>query len=175
MFQSIDLADLSDSPIRMNWKYIEEKLGCERAEVYRLLQEADRLGLLRELTIRYDHEKWLQNSQVKGCLVVMACVERRDFARTPEEGAQAVCDVVEEVRKGIAPSHPLRKIFVIPNGHLAPRARPLPWRRALEMLEAVPREFESRGYEASLGSYGYPKLIQLAINAHKLGYVGRVV
>ncbi len=175
MFQSIDLADLSASPVRMNWKYIEDRLGCERSEIYGLLQKADRLGLLRSLTIEYDHEKWMQSSSEKGCLVVMACVERRDLARELSECASAVCEAVNAVKRDVAPKQVMRQVFVIPNGHLAPRAKPLPWKRALEILQAVPPALKAQGYEATLGSYGYPKLIQLAINAHKLGYVGRVV
>src|ERR1700722_10032021 len=161
MFQSVDLADLSASPVRMNWKYIEARLGCERSEIYRLLQEADKMGLLRSLTIEYDHEKWMQNSSEKGCLVVMACVERRDLARELDECAEAVCEAVEAVKRDVAPRHVMRQVFVIPNGHLAPSAKPLPWKRALEVLQAVPPALAARGFDASLGAYGYPKLIQL--------------
>jgi hypothetical protein len=65
-------------------------------------------------------------------------------------------------------------VFVIPNGHLAPRQKPVDSSQAIEVLRDLTDALASRGYKARLNSYGYSKVIQLGINAHKLGYVSRV-
>lgn len=177
LFQSIDLDNRADSPIRINWKFLEKALGLPREKIRELLSEASTRGLMHTLTIDYDHECWLRQSSEKGCFVIMSCVERQDLERDRKECVEAYCDAVDEVREAVLnDGHTLRNVFVIPNGHLAPRAgNGLPWREALSVLMDIPPALEKRGYEAALNSYGYTKLIDLGINAHKIGYVLRVV
>jgi hypothetical protein len=176
MFRTIDLADLTHSPIKMNWKHIEATLGCSRKDVFQLFEEADAKGLLRALTIQYDHEQWLKHSREKGCLVVMTGIERGDLARDPKERADAFCGAIDLVKRDVVGSgQVLKHVFVVPNGHLAPRAKPVPWEDALTVLKTLPPALSKRRYKAALNSFGYPKLIELAINAHKVGYVLRVV
>jgi hypothetical protein len=107
----------------------------------------------------------------------MTCIEETDLARETSERARAYCDTIDAVQQSIVnPDQVLQHIFVVPNGHLAPRSGPgLPWREALEVLQELPPALAERGYVAALNSYGYTKQISLAISAHKLGYVLRVV
>jgi hypothetical protein len=176
MFQKIDLADLAHSPLKWDWRFIENALGCTRQDVHRLLANADRMGLLKGLTIDYDHEQWMKHSKEKGCLVVMTGIEKADLSRGADERADAFCDAIDEVKHDITgPGHVLREIFVVPNGHLAPRAEPVEWTEALEVLKTFPPALKRRRYRARLNSYGYPKLIELAMSAHKRGYLLRAV
>jgi hypothetical protein len=132
---------------------------------------------MQNLTIDYDHECWLSHSSKKGCFVVMTCVEESDLKRSRDDCASAYCDAIDKIRKAVLnPDQVLRDVFVVPNGHLAPRSGSgLPWEQALEVLQSLPPALNERGYRACLNSYGYTKLIRLSINAHKIGYVLRVV
>lgn len=183
LFQTIKLDEPeSESPIWVNWEYLERKLGLPREKVERLMHEARQCGLMERLTIDYDHERWLRHSRKKGCLVVMTCVEPADLDREINEVADAYCDAIDKLVKMPAPlgllgeGDTLEQVFVVPNGHLNARSGPgIDWQRALVVLDSLPPALEQRGYQAALNSYGYEKLIRLAINAHKLGYVLRVV
>jgi hypothetical protein len=183
LFQTIDLDQPElESPIWINWDYVEQHLGLSRTAVQALMHKARELGLMQRLTIDYDHERWLRHSRTKGCLVIMTCVEESDLTREHHELADTYCDTIdrlvrEEAPRGLlSPGQDLHEVFVVPNGHLDARSRTgLDWRKALAVLEALPPALMERGYTASLNSYGYEKLIRLAINAHKLGYVLRVV
>jgi hypothetical protein len=176
MFQRIELGDLTNSPLKWDWRYMERELGCTRQDVHRLLQTAGRKGLLRRLTNDYEHEEWMKHSQEKGCLVVMSGIEQEDLERDPGERAAAYCEAVDLVKRDVTgPGHVLRDVFVVPNGHLAPRADPVEWQKALAVLQTFPPALKQRRYRARLNSFGYPKLIQLAIHAHKRGYLLRAV
>jgi DNA-binding Lrp family transcriptional regulator len=176
-FQDIKIGELAESPFRMNWQYLEESLGLSRQEIRDKLREAERMGLLRSLTINYDHEKWMQYSREKGCLVAMTCVEESDLRRDANECVEAYCDAIDAIKGAvIGKKQSLKYIYVVPNGHLAARSGTgLPWEEVLEVLQRLPPALNKRGYKAKLNSYGYTKVINLAINAHKLGYVLRVV
>lgn len=172
----------SESPLWVNWEYLQDSLGVSREEVNALMYLARELGLLTSMSLNVDHERWLRHSRIKGCLVVMACVEESDLRREKAEIASGFCSVINDLVKSPAPrgllgdGDELNEVFVVPNGHLAPRAGPgLDWRQALEVLQALPSALEEQGYTAQLGSYGYEKLITLAINAHKRGYTLCVV
>jgi len=177
LFQSIDISNQAESPIKVNWSFLEDQLGIRRKEVRELLRTADRLGLMRQLTIDYEPEAWLGHSEDKGCFVVMTCVEESDLDRSLKDCANAYCDEIDAIRASVlSEDQVLDDVFVVPNGHLAPRAGDgLPWKETLKVLQALPLELEQRGYNALLNSYGYTKLIRLTINAHKIGYVLRVV
>jgi hypothetical protein len=177
LFQSIDLVQQENSPVRINWKYLEKQIGLTREDLRDLFRKASALRLMRGLTIDYDHECWLRHSSEKGCFVIMTCVEASDLERDRNDCVNAYCDAVDEIRDAVLnKGHTMQHVFVVPNGHLAPRAgNGLPWKDALEVLLDLPPALEKRGYEAALNSYGYTKLIELGINAHKLGYVLRVV
>lgn len=183
LFQSIDLDEPDhDSPVWVNWGYLEASLDLPRERVSSLMHEARKLGLMRRLTIDYDHERWMRHSRVKGCLVVMTCVEESDLERSIDDIASGYCDAIDDLIKEEAPrgilgeGQKLDKIFVVPNGHLDARSGTgLKWEEALAVLQGLPPALLERGYDASLSSYGYEKLIRLAINAHKRGYTLRVI
>lgn len=183
LFKHVDL-DKPDSasPVWINWEYLQNALSLGREEINALMHSARELGLLRTMSLDVDHERWLRHSRIKGCLVVMTCVEESDLRRDRVEIAAGFCSVINDLVKSPAPrgllgdGDELRAVFVVPNGHLAPRAGPgLDWRRAMDVLQALPPALEEQGYRAQLGSYGYEKLITLAINAHKRGYTLCVV
>ncbi len=183
LFQSIDLDDPElESPVWINWEFLEENLGLPHDAILTLMHKARTLGLMQRLTIDYDHERWLRHSRTKGCLVVMTCVEEADLVREPHEVAEAYCDAIDRLAREEAPrgllsrGQELNKVFVVPNGHLDAQSRTgLDWHQALALLQVLPPALLGRGYDAAPNSYGYEKLIRLAINAHKLGYVLRVV
>lgn len=183
LFQAVDLDQPeSESPILVNWEYLQRQLGLSREGVAILMHTARQLGLLTSMSLDVDPERWLKHSRVKGCLVIMTCVEESDLRRARAEITKTYCDIVDDLVKAPPPKGLLGKedqltdIFVVPNGHLAARAGPgLDWKRALEVLQAVPPALQERGYKAHLSSYGYEKLIKLTINAHKRGYMLYVV
>jgi hypothetical protein len=183
LFKGVDLDQPeAESPIWVNWDYLQSKLGLSRERVNALMHSSRELGLLTSMSLDVDHERWLKHSRIKGCLVIMACVEEGDLRRAKAEVATGLCNIVDDLVKAPAPrgllgdGDELRDVFVVPNGHLAARAGPgLDWERALEVLQALPPALEARGYRAHLSSYGYEKLIKLAINAHKRGYMLCVV
>jgi hypothetical protein len=112
----------------------------------------------------------------------MTGVEEADLRRDVQGLASAFADMIEELVREAPPKgllnegHELRRVFVVPNGHLNARSGPgLDWTKALTVLRALPPELEERGFEVELNSYGYEKLIRLAINAHKRGYLLRVL
>ena len=183
IFQEINLDESEwETPVLVNWKYLERSLRLPRQKVEALMHEARKLGLMRQLTIDYDHERWLRHSRVKGCLVIMTCVEQTDLERDIDEIATKYCDTVDRLTKEKVPrgllsdGQELRRVFVVPNGHLDARSGPgLDWKEALSVLQELPPALTKRGYDVTLNSYGYEKLIRLAINAHKLGYTLRVV
>jgi hypothetical protein len=183
LFQSVDLDESEwESPVLVNWDFLQQKLGLPREAVTGLVAKARQLGLMERLTIDYNHERWLRHSRTKGCVVVMTCVEPADLERDPREIADAYCDAVdrlvrEEPPRGLlSAGQDLREVFVIPNGHLDVGSRTgLYWGDVLPILQGLPPALAARGYEAHLNSYGYEKLIRLAINAHKMGYVLRVI
>lgn len=182
-FQTIDLDEPEWlSPVMVNWDYLEEELGLPREHLTELMHKAQKLGLMQKLTIDYDHERWLRHSRIKGCLVIMACVEETDLRRKDGSVATAFCNAVDELVQEKPPcgilsdGQELTKIFVVPNGHLNPRSGPgLDWQKALPILQSIPNALTENGYEAFLSSYGYEKLIRLSINAHKRGYTLRVI
>lgn len=182
LFQGVNLDQPeAESPIWVNWEYLEQELDLPRERITNLMHTARELGLMQRLTIDYDHERWLRHNRVKGCLVVMTCVEPTDLERDENEIIQAYCGAVDRLVKEEAPrgllneDHELKQVFVVPNGHLDRSGPGINWEPALKVLQTLPPALEERGYDASLNSYGYEKLVRLAINAHKLGYVLRVV
>ena len=178
LFQEVPLDD-TERAIAINWGYLERKLELSRAEVEALVAEAAERGLLRGMDIDYDHVRWMKQSADKGLLVIMACVEKRDLTRRPREYLGGVVEAVEEIVAGVvneAQHQFLRRIVIVPNGHLDPRGdNRMPWTSVLAVLEAIPPVLSRRGFDVSLNSYGHAKMIELAINAHPLGYVLRTV
>ena len=183
IFKRVDLDQpLAESPIWINWDYLQHELGLPREAVAALVYSARQLGLLTSMSGDVDHERWLKHSRIKGCLVIMTCVEESDLRRTKDEIAKGFCDTVDDLVRAPPPrgllgeGDNLSEVFVVPNGHLAARAgQGLKWEPTLAVLQTLPPALEARGYQAHLSSYGYEKLIALAINAHKRGYTLSVV
>jgi hypothetical protein len=178
LFQNVPL-DGEEHAISINWSYLERQLGMSRLEVERLLRRASARGLLQRMEIDYDHVKWMRQSADKGVLLIMACVERRDLVRPPREYLDGVVNVVDEIASGVVNRERgqfLREVVVVPNGHLDPRSdNKMPWTSVLAILEAIPPVLEAGGFHAHLNSFGHAKILELAINAHPLGYVLRTV
>jgi len=175
-FQSIDLSG-PEGPIRINYQYLQKELEIDRSELRKLMAMADSMGLLQRLTIFYDHEKWMKSSKEKGCLVVMTGVEDDDLRRNRNHLVRDYCDVIDEIRTSVTNgTQRLRHVFVVPNGHLAPRAQAnIRWEESVQVIDDLVAALKERGYKAARNSYGYTKIIELAINAHKLGYLLRVI
>jgi hypothetical protein len=178
LLQNVDLA-AEDSVLQVKWDVVAQRLGVEADTAKRLLGQARERRLIDHVTIAVDHNQWMKHSDNKGCLVVMACAEQQDTGRSDGEVAEGVASVVHDCLTRITnEAQWLDWICLVPNVHLAPR-EPVPedgGARALEMLMAIRRRLEhdfSGGVH--LASFGYSKIIDLAINAHPIGYQIRVV
>lgn len=174
-FKSVDIFDPEGSPVLVNWRKLEERLGLDREQLNMLLAKADQMGLLRRLTIEYDHAKWMRWSRNKGCLVIMTCVEKSDY----QDGniVERFCDEVTTIRdKIVSGSQELTEVIIVPNVHLTTREDiGDDWEKTITLLQNAKRKLEERDFHVQLNSFGYAKNILLAINAHKLGYVFRSI
>lgn len=169
--------DAEDSPVTLNWEALEAQLSLSRESIEALLAEARGLGLLRSLTIAVDHERWMLASADKGSLLVMSCVETIDLTRDRVELIEAFCEEVVAIRDGIVGAgDTLTRAVVMPNVHLAPRVKPPGDSEAVvELLKKMTAALTGEGFVAEMASFGYSKMLRLAINAHPLGYVLRVI
>jgi hypothetical protein len=178
LLQDVDLT-AENSALQVNWGVVTQHLGLDKEAAVRLLKQASAQRLIDHVTIAVDHNQWMRESNNKGCLVVMACAEQQDTRRSDAEISQGVVAVVQDCLSRITNTAQwLDWICLVPNVHLAPR-EPAPddgGARALEMLlaarELLDRRIDSRVH---LASFGYSKIIELAINAHPIGYQIRVI
>lgn len=175
-FMKCDLV-AEDSPIAINWDALEAHLSLPRESVEELLDEARQKGLLRTLTIAVEHERWMLTSTNKGSLLVMSCVEESDLARDQADLADAFCAEVVAIKNGIiGKGDTLSNAVVMPNVHLSPRATPPDdSNAAVELLKTMTAALSEQGFAVEMASFGYSKMLRLAINAHPLGYVLRVI
>lgn len=174
-FQSIDILNLGDSPIEIKWEAFAKKLAMSEAELRKLMARAYEMGLLRHLTINYNFEKWLMHSNVKGCLVVMACIEKEDYEKG--ELVDTFCNEVIAIHNGvIGKDNVLDTIVIVPNTHLVEPARlGQDWGKNIKLLEKLRQGLVANGFKAKLASFGYTKIMHLVIHGHKLGYVYRSI
>ena len=172
-FRSVDIFDPENSPVYVNWSALEDRLQLSRDQLQLLMGKADEMGLLRRLTIDYDHARWMRHSSIKGCLVVMVCVEQTDYEN--EGVVRLSCNEIINIRSSIIDvEDTLTKVFLVPNVHLTgKRCVGEDHVKNGKILNAMKVELETLGLEVELNSYGYAKNIILAICAHKLGYVFR--
>lgn len=178
LLQNVDLT-AEDSVLQVKWDIVAQRLGVDRDAAMRLLEQAHAQRLVDHVTIAMDHNQWMKHSDNKGCLVVMACAEQQDIRRSDSEIAEGVVSTVRDCLSRITNAAQwIDWICLVPNVHLAPR-EPAPedgGARALEMLVATRNRLDhdiSSGVH--LASFGYSKIIDLAINAHPIGYQIRVV
>lgn len=178
LLQDVDLT-AEESVLQVNWDTVARRLGVPEDVAVKLLKQAHAQRLVEHVTIAMDHNQWMKHSDNKGCLVIMVCAEQGDSRRRDTEIAKGVSSVVHACLTRITnPAQWLDWICLVPNVHLAPR-EPVPTdggARALEMLFAT-RERLDQDYNCGvhLASFGYSKIIDLAINAHPIGYQIRVV
>jgi hypothetical protein len=176
LFEQGDVDELGNGLIDIRMEYLVEKTGAkDEAEANRILRRLNAMGLLRGLTIDYDHSKWMKHSRIKGCLVVNVCIVKSDYAKKGLE--KKVASVILDLRKKILRGFKkgiLKHIFIIPNAHLAPSnelgGNP---EKEISILKAIKEELIGQGFDVVLNSYGYAKDIVEAINAYKGGYVFR--
>lgn len=178
LLQDVDVT-AEDSVLEVKWDTVARRLGVDRGTAEGLLEQAIAQRLVDRLTIAVDHNQWMKHSDNKGCLVVMACAEQQDSRRDDTEIAEGVASVVRDCLTRITNSSQwLDWLCLVPNVHLAPR-EPVPedgGARALEMLIATrDRLNDDFSGGVHLASFGYSKIIDLAINAHPIGYQIRVV
>lgn len=178
LLQDVDLAS-DESALEVKWDIVARRLGISEDAAKELLEQAQAQRLVEHVTIAMDHNQWMKHSDNKGCLVVMACAEQHDIHRSDVDIAEGVASVVDACISRITNSAQwLDCICLVPNVHLAPR-EPVPedgGARALEMLVAIREKLElDFEIKVHLASFGYSKIIELAINAHPIGYQIRVV
>ena len=175
-FRHVDLAQ-EDGPLAVNWAFLQRQLGADRESVKARVARARALGLLPGMAIDYDHEAWMAASRNKGCLLVMMCVEDRDLRRERRELLDAFGGVVMRICDGIVGGGEwLERVYIMPNVHLGPRAElATDAGRTVALMEAAAGELRARDLSCELNSFGYSKMLQLAINAHPMGYVLRVI
>lgn len=174
-FESMDIFKLEGSPIEIKWDALAKKLGMDNAKLRKLLAQVYNMGLLRRLTIDYNYEKWMKHSNVKGCLVVMTCIENKDYER--EGLVDAFFDEVVTIRQNIiSKDQILDTVIIVPNTHLTEPGRlGQRWDKNVELLERLKQKFIGKGFTVQLASFGYAKTLHLVIHGHKLGYVYRSI
>ena len=178
LFEHIDLADVDNSPIILRRDWIAAKLGgISEGELEALLAKLHEMRLLHALTIEFDHRKWLQHAETKGCLVVMVCIEEKDYERGNIE--QLATDTISKAYHDlfgaeIQSKKKIKKIFVIPNAHLSPEIG-TDHKRNLKILNRIVNNLKKSGFDIALNSYGYAKDIELAIIGHPQEYVLRCI
>lgn len=178
LLQNVDVT-AQNSVLQVNWEVIAQHLGLDQDAAIRLLKQAHEQRLIDHFTIAVDHNRWMKQSDNKGCLVVMACAEQQDTQRSDTEITEGVVAVVQDCLSRITNTAQwVDWICLVPNVHLAPR-EPAPddgGARALEMLVTI-RDGLGHHFDSGvhLASFGYSKIIDLAINAHPIGYQIRVV
>ncbi|RZB28863.1 MAG: hypothetical protein AEth_01739 [Candidatus Argoarchaeum ethanivorans] len=177
IFEHIDLMDTNNSPIILRRDWIAEKLGISRDELEALLAKLHEMRLLDALTIEFDHRKWLRHAETKGCLVVMVCIEEKDYERDNIE--QLATDTITKAYHDlfgveIQLKKKIKKIFVIPNAHLSSDIG-TDHKRNLKILNRIVNNLKKLGFDVALNSYGYAKDIELAIIGHPQEYVLRCV
>ncbi len=178
-FRDVCIDGSRRGPVRIDWAHLREALGLETDEIRSLLQMAHQGGLISGLTLNYNHRPWMRLSHDKGCLVVMICVEESDYARTSTEVARSAIKAIGSIRSAvIGKKHGrdrLNHIFLVPNVHLGVRVvvgRDTD--RNIAILRGIERGLQ-RNWTVKTNSYGYTKIVELAINAHVIGFVSRTV
>lgn len=166
-----------DAPIRLvvDWRKLARKMHINQDRLKALMNEAVNLGLLKNLTIEYDFERWMSVSRDKGCLLVMAFVEMSDYTRGGEIPEMACAEILK-IRDGLINSgyDVIRHAYIVPNAHLGDRDNlGDDMNKNIAILETVRDKLSVRGLAVQLNSFGYAKTLRLVINAHKLGYVYR--
>jgi DNA-binding Lrp family transcriptional regulator len=165
--------------LKVDWGEASSQLGISETAARKLLDEVYARHLIRGLTVDVDHNRWMKVSDNKGCLVVMACVEATDRARDVDEITGGLTRVVEDCVVRITnDSQWIDAACLVPNVHLAPR-EPAPddgGEHALSTLLSTRAALESYfDFDIHLASFGYSKIIDLAINAHPVGFQIRAV
>lgn len=168
-----------DTPvhIKVDWPKLARKIGVSMDRLTALMNEAINLGLLKGLTIEYDFERWMRVSHEKGCLLVMAFVEKSDYTRIMEV-TEGTCTEVLTIRDQLTKSgyDVIKQAYIVPNAHLGDGDKAgSDMTRNVAILESIKNKLADRGLLTQLNSFGYAKTLRLVINAHKLGYVYRRV
>lgn len=177
MFAHIDLTDVDNSPIIINRDWIADELEMNRDELEALLAKLHEMRLLHALTIEFDHRKWLQHGETKGCLVVMVCIEENDYKR--DNINQLATDTITKAYRDLfgverQSKKRIKKIYIIPNAHLSPEIG-TDHKKNLKILNRIVKKLKGLGFDAALNSYGYAKDIELAIIGHPQEYVLRCI
>lgn len=177
MFEHIDLTDVNNSPIILNRDWIVAKLGIDRDELEALFAKLYEMKLLDALTIEYNHKKWLQHCETKGCLVVMVCIEENDYEK--HNIKQLATDIITKAYQDlfgveIQSKKRIKTIYVIPNAHLSPDIG-TDHKKNLTILKGIVNNLKRLNFDTVLNSYGYAKDIELAIIGHPQEYVLRCI
>jgi len=174
-FQSVDIFHLSNSPIQIEWDYVQKKLKMSKDEFEQLRRELYQKGIFRGLTIDYNYDKWMRHSKNKGCLVVMSCVEKHDYEN--DCLAERFCEEVLKIRNSIISENQiLDTVVIVPNAHFTePEQLGQQWDKNIEILETCRSVLREKVMKVKLTSFGYGKNFHLFIHGHKLGYVFRSI
>jgi len=173
-FQEIDLHNLYESPLRLNWIYICNKLGVAEGDAKTLLDMLYGKRVLCQLTTALDYEAWLEVMDHKGCLVLMSCIEGKDY-NVASEVLEKVVNEIKTIRSQlIGMNYDLRDIIIVPNVHLATQDELGPDHEAnWSILTQLKKGFINEGFNTKLASYGCAKFVRLVIHGHPLGYIFR--
>jgi hypothetical protein len=168
-FRNIDLA--SEDFINIDWEKLAVNLNISLDRVLKLRDRAYSRGLLRNLTIEYDLQKWLHHSRNKGVIVVMTCIEACDYDN-PEIGSSFVEELTFLRDNMINTNHGdfLNIVIIVPNVHLAEESNlGCDHEKNLDILTECRDNLQEVGYCASINSYGRAKTLILGIVGHQAG------
>jgi hypothetical protein len=179
-FQDISIDGSKRSAVQIDWDHLSEVLQLETDQVRELIQLAHERGLITGLTLHYNHRPWMRLSHNKGCLVVMICVEESDYVRSTGEVARSAIQAISNIRAALIGKKEkidwLNHVFLVPNVHLGvPVVVGRDTDRNIKILNGIEAGLQRRKWIVGTNSYGYTKIVEMAINAHVIGFVSRTV
>lgn len=179
-FRDISIDGSKRGPVQIDWDYLSEVLQLETGQIRELIRLAHERGLIRGLTLHYNHRPWMRLSHNKGCLVVMICVEESDYVRSTAEVARSAVQAISSIRTALIGKKRrldwLNHVFLVPNVHLGVRVvvgRDTD--RNIKILKGIESGLQRSRWTVRTNSYGYTKIVEMAINAHVIGFVSRTV
>jgi len=179
-FRDISIDGSKRGPVQIDWDYLSEALQLAPDQIRELIQLAHERGLITGLTLRYNHRPWMRLSHNKGCLVVMICVEESDYVRSTGQVARSAIQAINGIRTALVGKKRqadwLNHVFLVPNVHIGVRAVVGgDTDKNIKILSEIESGLRRSRCIVGTNSYGYTKIVEMAINAHVIGFVSRTV
>jgi len=171
MFENIEVDETYNSPIQIKYPYLQEKLGLTSTELKKLMAEAKKQKLLRRLTIDKDYGAWIEKSRIKGCLVIMICIEKGDYRR--QDLPSMFYEEVKITRNKLmveGKGHKLDTIVLVPNAHMVAEQLETNSQNIESVMSGIRSILEDKEIQYVEASFGYGKRVKLIVRGHAEAY-----